>query len=89
MEKLLNPEMRLNKIINSMWTPTLAFYSTYDADYLRPIVKHFIAYIESAPSSKTNNVYIKYSAAKQSEISVICDKNSHILSEMLETIELK
>lgn len=88
MEKLLNPEMAWPTIIGSLWTPTLAFYSTYDAAYLRPIVKEFIAYIESSPSSKTNNVYTKYAAAKQSEISVICDKNSHILSEIIETIEL-
>lgn len=88
MQKLLSPEKSLTQIIDALWTPTLAFYSTYDAAHLRPIVKELIAYIEAAPTSKTNNVYTKYAAPKQSEISVICEKNSLILSKIVEKLEL-
>lgn len=61
-------------------------YSTYDASYLRPIVKDLIAYIKVAPESKNNNVYTKYATAKHSEMALICEKNYSILSEIFELI---
>lgn len=74
----------MDAIINSLWTPTLAFYSTYDTAYLRPIVQDLIAYIKIAPTSKTNNVYTKYSAAKHSEIALFCEKNFSIFSDIID-----
>lgn len=84
MEKFSNPKKSLETIIKSLWTPALTFYSTYDVSYLRPIVKDLIAYIQVAPSSKTNNVYTKYATAKQSEMALICEKNISILSDIVE-----
>lgn len=84
MEKILKPDKSLETIINSLWTPALAFYSTYDTSYLRPIVKDLIAYIKVAPTSKTNNVYTKYATAKHSEMALICEKNFGILSKIAE-----
>lgn len=68
----------------SLWSPVLEFYSTYNVAHLQPIVRDLIANVLSAPSSKTNNVYIKYSTAKQAEVAVVCDKSKHILTEILE-----
>lgn len=87
MEQLLNPGRSLVSIVNSLWTEALVFYSTYDTAYLRPIVKELIAYILTAPTTKTNNVYTKYATAKLSELALICEKNSQILSGMVGILE--
>lgn len=69
---------------DSLWNPVLEFYSTYSANHLRPIVKELIAYILTAPTSKTNNVYTKYTSTKQGEMALVCERTKHILNDILE-----
>lgn len=66
-----------------LWNPVLEFYSTYDMKHLRPIVDQLIAYIMTAPTSKTNNVYTKYCSQKQGEMALVCEKSKHILQEIM------
>lgn len=83
-EKILNPNKSLKSIVNALWTPALEFYSTYDVKYLRPIVKELIAYIQTAPITKTNNVYTKYATEKHAELAVVCERHNQILSGIAE-----
>lgn len=78
--------MNLEKSVDyaALWTPALEFYSTYNVAHLQPIVKKLISYVVTAPTSKTNNVYVKYSSAKQGEMALVCDKSKHLLSEILD-----
>lgn len=72
----------LNTVLNSLWTPTLAIYTTYDATHLHPIIINLLAYIKVAPATKCNNVYNKYTTAEHSKVSLLCEKNVSVLSEM-------
>lgn len=52
-------------------------------EYLLPIVKQLIAYVKTAPTSKTNNVYTKYCSQKQGELAMVCEKSKHILNDVM------
>lgn len=77
-QSLVNSEKKIN--YEKLWNPVLEFYSTYNMAYLRPIIKELIAYIQVAPTSKTNNVYVKYTSLKQGEMALICDRSKQILN---------
>lgn len=66
-----------------MWTKTIIFYTTYELKDLKPIIQDLIEYVMVAPSSKTNNVYNKYSATKYNEVSKIVLKSEEVLHEIL------
>lgn len=80
--RLVNPEKSVK--YDSLWTPVLEFYSTYSAAHLRPIVKELIAYVITAPTSKNNNVYTKYTSQKQGEMAIICERSIQYLTDILE-----
>lgn len=84
MEKIFSPSKSIESIVDALWTPALEFYTTYSAAYLRPIVKELIAYIDVSPTTKTNNVYVKYKTAKHSEMALVCERHVHILKQMAE-----
>lgn len=76
-----------NKVeLPSLWTPVLEYYSTYTLDHLKPIIKNLIDYMLIAPTSKTNNVYKKYSSSKLIEAAKITEKSEPFLREILQSI---
>ncbi|XP_031641114.1 G2/mitotic-specific cyclin-B [Contarinia nasturtii] len=81
MESLMCPDKSIK--FDTLWNSVLEFYSTYSAEYLRPIVKDLITYVLNAPTSKTNNVYIKYKSVKQGEMALICERSHNILRKII------
>lgn len=68
----------------SLWTPVLEYYSTYTLSHLKPIIKNLIDYVLIAPTSKTNNVYKKYSSIKLNEAAKITEKSEPALRQILQ-----
>lgn len=73
--------------VSLIWTPTLQHYSKYDCKQLQPIIRHLIAVILNAPTSKLNNVYNKYASLKMSQIAIKTAKYAPLL-DTLKDIEL-
>lgn len=68
----------------SLWTPVLEYYSTYNLNHLKPIIDTLVEYILVSPTSKTNNVYKKYSSIKLNEAAKITEKSESALRNILQ-----
>lgn len=64
------------------WTPTLLFYSKYEAVHLMPTVKRMALLIKNAPEAKLQAVYTKYQMAKFNHIA----KNPALNNDALDKI---
>lgn len=63
---ILTDEMCLHKI----WTPTLAHYSGYKFEDLRPVILQFVVLLNN-PSPKLKAIFKKYSEAKYRKVSLL------------------
>lgn len=66
------------------WTSTLAFYSTYNEQYLQPFACHLCRLIERAPNSRFLNVYKKYCTSKHLAVAKLPQLNCKFVHEMSE-----
>lgn len=62
-----------------IWTPTLAHYSNYSEQELRPIVQKIAQIVVAAPKSKTKSVFTKYSQPKFDEFALIPELSGNLI----------
>ncbi|KAJ2947800.1 hypothetical protein O0L34_g9583 [Tuta absoluta] len=56
----LSQHLSLNKPCEDVWTPTLAYYSGYSLEHIRPIIRKIAKIVCNVENSKCQAVYNKY-----------------------------
>lgn len=78
--QLLNPQ---KTPLESIWNPTLEFYSRYSADHLEPISRQIATIARNASDAKLKAVYVKYKSVQLGKISLRPELTGAVIDQII------
>ncbi|KAI5640500.1 G2/mitotic-specific cyclin-B [Phthorimaea operculella] len=83
----LSQHLSLNKPFEDVWTPTLAYYSGYTLEHIRPIIRKIAKIVGNVENSKCQAVYNKYTDISLARVALSSSLKGDAIRQIAEAPE--
>lgn len=75
-----------SKKLEELWTPTLAYYSQYNLEHLKPIIRKIAKVVVGVGKSKHKAVYKKYLDQRLAKVSALPQLKGDVIYELIQSL---